>query len=117
MEVIRDTGKDPNIPKDWLGAPILDFSVPSSSLQVVSDGVLTVDAFIALTGLNETDYYEDIKNNPEKYIITSTSTNAGGVSTRVIEPDYVHVDTTVVFQPDEEIRPDYIPDRPVSIID
>jgi hypothetical protein len=30
MEVIRDTGSDPNIPVDWLGAPVLDFSAGES---------------------------------------------------------------------------------------
>jgi hypothetical protein len=80
-------------------------------MTVVSDGVMTVEAFVALTGLNESEY------DPAAFIITSTSTNAGGISTRIIEPDYIHVDTTVVFKPEEEVRPDYIPDSSIKIID
>jgi hypothetical protein len=111
MEVIRDAGSDPNIPLDWLGAPIVDFSMPSSNMRVLSDGVLTREAFVALTGLNETEY------NATNWIITKTSTNAGGTSTRLVEPDYIHVDTTVVFKPQEEVRPDYQPDSSIKIVD
>lgn len=114
MEVVRDTGTDPNIPVDWLGAPVLDFSAGSSGetqIPVVSDGVLTVEAFVALTGLEAEEF------DPAQFIITSTGTNSGGISTRVIEPDYIHVDTTVVFKPEEEVRPDYIPDSDIKIVD
>lgn len=111
LEVISLAGSDPNIPNDWLGAPVLDFSIPSSNMTVLSDGVLSVEAFVALTGQPASEY------DPAKYVITSTSTNAGGVSTRVVEPDYIHVDTTVVFQPEAEIRPDFVPGSNIRIVD
>lgn len=56
-----------------LGAPIVDFS--QNTVAVVNDGILTADGY-------------------DPIVITSTSTNAGGVSTRVIPEGYVHTDTT-----------------------
>jgi hypothetical protein len=72
---------------------------------------LTVEAFVALTGLEAEEF------DPAKFIVTSTNTNSGGISTRVIEPDYIHVDTTVVFKAEEEVRPDYMPDSNIRIVD